>query len=191
MKNNKWSIIVGIILLVVLCLWNADRSSGTPPEVVLDGLSVTVGKTTESELHKQGFTVDYRGAFLITMEGQTWTSSIWLEKEDLIYASVAIANTSRQEKRVGECTVEELHFYTLDQEKKGALKVSINGVEPIGMTTEELKEAYPDLKLGEETQGLQYARLNDGDYSVSFKYEDGVMTTIDVTHSFGKSYSQK
>ena len=81
-------------------------------------------------------------------------------------------------------------FRSLDDTNAG-LNISINGVNPIGMTEEELKAAYPELELDDDTGDYRFHYLKNGDYSVRFEYGLGVLTDIDVMHSFSKSYQSK
>ena len=91
---------------------------------------------------------------------------------------------------VGLCVIEELGFYALDDENR-ALDITINGVNPIGKTVEELKELYPDLELDDDDGDYLWHYLRNGDYSVSFQYSKGVLTDFVVSNTFNKSYQSK
>ena len=57
-------------------------------------------------------------------------------------------------------------FYALDDENKD-LNISINGINPIGKTQEELKELYPDLELDDDDGDYLFHNLRDGEYTHS------------------------
>ena len=168
----------------------AAKDPGTPPEVLIDGVSVVVGQTTPKELEDQGFETNAKELFLLKMPDNSWTSSIFLRKDSTSYASLTLVNDSREEKLVNQCVIEELGFYALDDTNSG-LNISINGVNPIGMTQEALKEAYPDLELDDDTGDYLFHYLRDGEYTIRFDYNHGVLTDIDVKHEFDKSYESK
>ncbi len=190
MKFRKSAI--GICMLAAAAVMGAcaAKDPGTPPEVLLDGVPVVVGETRPMELSDQGFETNDLGAFITKLPDKSWTSSIFLEKDDISYASITLVNDTREEQAVFSCVIEELGFYALDDTNAG-LNISINGVNPIGMTEEELKAAYPELELDDDTGDYRFHYLKNGDYSVRFEYGLGVLTDIDVMHSFSKSYQSK
>lgn len=168
----------------------AEQDPGTPPEVLIDGVSVVVGQTTPKELEEQGFETNAKELLLLKMPDNSWTSSIYLRKDRTSYASLTLVNDSKEEKLVNQCVIEELGFYALDDTNKD-LNISINGINPIGMTQDALKEAYPDLELDDGSSDYLFHYLRDGEYTICFEYSHGILTDIDVKHKFDKSYQSK
>ena len=190
MKLRKSAI--GICMLAAAAVMGAcaAKDPGTPPEVLLDGVPVVVGETRPMDLSDQGFETNDLGAFITKLPDKSWTSSIFLEKDDISYASITLVNDTREEQAVFSCVIEELGFYALDDTNAG-LNISINGVNHIGMTEEELKAAYPELELDDDTGDYRFHYLKNGVFSVRFEYGLGVLTVIDVMHSLSKSYQSK
>lgn len=177
-------------LILVVALTGCGQSApGTPPDVRLNGTSVIVGETTPSDLSEQGFELNTLGSMISRLPGRSWFSSVYLKKDNVSYTNLVLVNESLEEKPLSKCVIEELRFY--DLEDKTDLDITINGVNPIGMTQEELKEALPELELDDADSKYLFHYLNDGDYSVRFDYSDGVLTDISVTHSFPKSYEER
>ena len=172
-------------------LAGCGKDSGTPPEVLLEGASVVVGKTTPDSLKEAGFTINNLEKGLVNLPDQSWTTFIYLVKDKNSYASLILSNRSSKAKPVGQCVIEEVGFFGLDDTYKD-LDLSINGVNLIGKTSEELAELYPGLELdGRESDDERFHYLTDGDYTICFQYKNDVLTDIDVKHSFNKSYEPK
>lgn len=189
MKLLRHLILWGLLGSAVF-LAGCSKDPGTPPEVVIAGVPVVVGESTPSSLREAGFTTSDLGRMILELPDRSWTSSVYLKKDDISYASLTLVNDSKEERLVGLCVIEELGFYALDDENR-ALDITINGVNPIGKTVEELKELYPELELDDDDGDYLWHYLRNGDYSVSFQYSKGVLTDIDVSHTFNKSYQSK
>ncbi|WP_251493017.1 hypothetical protein [Otoolea muris] len=174
----------------LIFLSGCAKDPGTPPEVLIDGVSVVVGESTPGSLKEDGFTTDNVQKMIVELPDKSWTSSIFLQKDGISYASLSLVNESSEKKLVGLCVIEELGFYALDDTHKD-LNITINGINPIGKTEEELTELYPDLELDDDEGDYRFHYLRDGEYSVCFQYSKGVLTDIDVKHSFSKSYQSK
>lgn len=186
-KLSLCYLIVGVIFLT-----GCSKDPGTPPELLVDGTAIVVGETTPSSLSKSGFTtINLLDYLMFELPEKSWTSSFNLYKDDVSYASLCLVNDSKEEKMVGQCTIEEVKFSHLEDDRKD-LDISINGFNPIGKTQEELKELYPELILDDDVDDdTQTHRINNGDYYIYFQYDKGVMTEIEVKHSFSKSYKEK
>ncbi|MCI8661790.1 MAG: hypothetical protein HFG69_00745 [Hungatella sp.] len=178
--------LVGSFLFLAGC----SKDPGTPPEVLIDGVSVVVGESTPSSLKEDGFSTNDLGKMIYELPDRSWTSSIFLDKDDVTYAMLTLVNDSKEKQLVAFCIIEELGFYALDDANKD-LNITINGVNPIGKTEDELKELYPELELDDDEGDYRFHYLRNGDYSICFQYSKGVMTDIDVAHSFSKSYQSK
>ena len=189
MKLLRQLILWGLLGSVVF-LAGCSKDPGTPPEVIIAGVPVVVGEATPGSLKEAGFTTDDLGRMIMELPDRSWTSSVFLKKDGVSYASLTLVNDSKEEKFVSQCVIEELGFYALDDTDRN-LDITINGINPIGKTVEELKELYPDLELDDDDGDYLWHYLRDGDYSVSFQYSKGVLTDIDVMHSFSKSYQSK
>ncbi|MCI8831627.1 MAG: hypothetical protein K2P02_09560 [Lachnospiraceae bacterium] len=181
---------LGVLCCCLFLAGCGPKDPGTPPEVLLDGVSVVVGESTPGSLKEQGFEVNDLGAMIFELPDRSWTSSLFLEKDGVNYASMSLVNSSKEKKFVDQCVIEELGFYALDDKNKD-LNISINGINPIGKTQEELKELYPDLELDDDDGDYLFHNLRDGEYTIQFQYGKGVLTDIDVMHSFSKSYQTK
>lgn len=190
MKHCKKILIICTILTAIMLGGCSGGDPGTPPEVLLDGVSVVVGETKPYDLKEQGFSTDDLGKLIYELPERSWTSSIFLKKDNVTYAMVTLVNESKEEKYVSECVIEEIGFYALEDVNKD-LNISINGINPIGMTQEELKEAFPELEMDDDESDYLFHYLRDGDYSICFEYIKGELTDIDVKHSFPKSYQSK
>ena len=178
------------MLLVVLST-GCGAEKGTPPEVLLDGTSVVVGESVPLDLTEEGFELNDLGAMIFELPGRSWTSSVFLEKDGKNYCSLTLVNESKESKNVFSCVIEELGFFSLD-EGGADLNISINGVNPIGMSEEELQAAYPDLEMDDdESAEWKFHNLDNGSYTVTFQCYNGVLTDIDVRHTFDKSYETK
>lgn len=185
------SLLTIIALLTIGVLGGcAAADPGTPPEVTIEGVSVIVGQSVPKDLEDQGFETNAKDLFLLKMPDNSWTSSVFLKKDTTSYAMLTLVNDTKEEKLVNQCVIEELGFYSLEDTNKD-LNITINGVNPIGMTQDALKEAYPDLELDDDTGDYLFHYLRNGEYTVCFEYAKGVLTDIDVRHSFEKSYETK
>lgn len=191
MKHYKKLLTVCIMLAAFTLGGCGSKDPGTPPEILLDGTPVVVGVTTPGDLKDAGFVTDDLGSFLYKLPDRSWTSSIYLKKDSVSYAGLTLVNESREDKYVNSCVIEELHFYALEDKTKEDLNISINGVNPIGMSQEELKETFPDLELDDDTGDYRFHYLRNGDYSISFYYKVGVLDDIRVCHTFPKSYQSR
>mgnify|MGYP007121861837 CR=1 FL=1 len=183
----------GLCCMLACCfvfLVGCSKDSGTPPEVLIDGTPVVVGQTTPGSLKEAGFTTNHLEKMLVELPDKSWTSSIYLRKENSSYASLTLTNDSEKAKIVSQCVIQELGFFGLEDTHKD-LDLTINGINPIGKTQEELAELYPGLELDDDGGDYLFHYLTDGDYSICFQYEKGVLTDIDVKHSFNKSYEPK
>lgn len=189
MKKLKYLLAVGALMAAVL-LGGCKKDPGTPPEVLLDGTSVLVGAMTPADLEGDGWKINDFGRRIVNLPNKSWTSSIGIEKDGIIYAGLVLVNDDNVSKPAKECIIEEISFTSLEDSKKD-LDISINGVNPIGKTQEELKEIFPDLELDESDNDYLFHYLNDGDYSVRFLYSKGVLTDVEVMHTFEKSYQTK
>ncbi len=189
MKMIKKILCISTFLAAVL-LTGCGSEPGTPPEVLLDGTSVVVGESTPASLSDAGFETDDLGAMIYELPERSWVSSIFLKKDGKTYTSLSLVNDTKESKFLGSCVIEELSVYALD-DTNADLNISINGVNPIGMTQEELKAAYPDLEMDDNEGDYLFHYLKDGDYSVRFQYSLGVLTDIVVAHDFDKSYETK
>jgi len=189
MKIYKTILLAGICGLA-LTLGGCEEK-GEPPEVAVCGVPVIVGTTTPSELENQGFETDDLGAMILELPDRSWTSSIFLKKDNVYYGSMTLANLEKESKSIGDCLIEEISFYDLEDSEKADLDITINGVNPIGMSQEELKKAYPDLKLDDGTGDYLFHYLNSGKYSIQFEYAMEKLTDINVSHKFDKSYETK
>lgn len=177
-------------MLAAAALGGCSKDPGTPPEVLLDGTKVTVGEMTPADLEGEGWKLNDLGKMIFELPDRSWTSSLFLEKDDESYAMLVLVNDSKESKPAKKCTIEELKFYALEDSNKD-LNITINGINPIGKTQDELKELYPDLELDDDTEGYLFHYLKSGDYSVRFEYYEGELTDIEVTHKFDKSYQTK
>lgn len=185
-KLLLYCLIAGVIFLT-----GCSKDPGTPPELLIDGTAIVVGETTPGSLSSSGFTtINLLDYLMFKLPEKSWTSSFTLYKDDVPYASLCLTNDSKEEKMVGQCTIEEVKFTQLEDDRKD-LDISINGYNPIGKTQEELKELYPELILDDDDDDTQIHRINNGDYYIYFQYDKGVMTEIEVKHSFSKSYKSK
>ncbi len=189
MKKLRYLLAAGAVMAAVL-LGGCKKDPGTPPEVLLDGTSVVVGAMTPADLEAEGWKLNDLGKMIFELPNRSWTSSIFLEKDGESYAMLVLVNDSKESKPAKKCMIEELKFYGLEDSNKD-LNISINGVNPIGKTQEELKELYPDLELDDSEADNLFHYLKSGDYSVRFDYSMGVLTDIEVTHKFEKSYQTK
>ncbi len=178
------------MLLVVLCT-GCGAEKGTPPELLVDGTSLIVGESMPVDLTQQGFETNDLGAMILELPDRSWTSAIFLEKDGKNYCSLTLVNDSKESKNVYSCVIEEVGFFSLDGENAD-LNITLNGANPIGMTEEELKAAYPELEMDDdESSEWKFHNLDSGSYSISFQCHNGVLTDIDVRHEFSKSYEAK
>jgi len=192
MKNGKKILMVCAMLIIGILGGCAEKDPGTPPEVLLDGTPVVVGETRPYDLKEQGFTTDDLGKFITKLPDRSWVSSIFLKKDDTSYVSMTLVNDTKEEQMLSLCTIEEVSFYSLDSGNRGEMNISINGVNPLGMTEEELKNAYADLEMDDDDTGMvRFHYLRNGDYTVCFEYLNGVLSEIQVKHSFSKSYETR
>ncbi len=189
MKKLKYLLAVGAVLAAVL-LGGCKKDPGTPPEVILDGTSIVVGASTPADLESEGWKLNDLGRMIFELPDKSWTSSIVLDKDERTYASLALVNDSKESKPAKKCIIEEITIRSLDDSKKD-LDILINGVNPIGKTQDELKEIYPDLELDDSGADNLFHYLKSGDYTVRFVYSKGVLTDIEVTHKFEKSFKTK
>ena len=190
MKKLKYLPVVCMVMAAVLLGGCGKKDPGTPPEVLLDGTSVVVGAMTPADLESEGWKMNDLGKMIFELPDRSWTSSIFLEKDGTTYVSMVLVNDSKESKPAKNCMIEELGFYSLDDSKKD-LNISINGVNPIGKTQEELKEVFPDLELDEDDGDFLFHYLRSGDYTIQFIYSQGVLSDINVSHKFDKSYQTK
>ena len=190
MKFHKSLLTIAALLTIGILGGCAAADPGTPPEVAIDGVPVIVGQSVPKELEDQGFETNAKDLFLLKMPDNSWTASIFLQKGGTSYANLTLVNDTKEEKLVNQCVIEELGFYALEDTNKD-LDLTINGINPIGMTQEARKEAYPDLELDDATSDYLFHYLRNGEYSVCFEYTKGVLTDIDVRHTFEKSYETK
>ncbi|WP_207707506.1 hypothetical protein, partial [Enterocloster asparagiformis] len=151
---------------------------------------VVVGQTRPSDLEAEKWELDDLGKMIFELPDRSWTSSIFLGKEGTNYAMLVLVNDSKEAKPAKDCVIEELGFYALDDANQD-LNISINGVNPIGKTQEELKELFPDLEMDEDDGDYLFHYLKSGDYTVRFEYSKGVLSDVDVMHKFDKSYQTK
>ncbi len=189
MKKLKYLLAVGAVLAAVL-LGGCKKDPGTPPEVLLDGTSVVVGAMTPADLESEGWSLNDLGNMIVSLPEKSWTSSIFLEKEEKSYAMLVLVNDSKDSKFAKKCMIEELKFYGLD-DSNNDLNISINGVNPIGKSQDELKEIFPDLEMDDDDSDYLFHYLKSGDYTVMFEYSEGVLSDIEVSHKFDKSYQTK
>ncbi len=104
---------------------------------------------------------------------------------------MTLVNDTLESKLVNSCVIEELKFYALEDKTKEELNISVNGVNPIGMSQEELKEVLLELELDDDMGDYRFHYLHEGDYSVYFYYKHGVLDEIVVSHDFSKSYETR
>lgn len=190
MKKLKCLLVVGVMVAAAVLGGCGKKDPGTPPEVLLDGTKVVVGETTPADLESEGWGLNDLGKMIFELPKKSWTSSLFLEKDEESYVMLVLVNDTKENKPVKNCVIEELKFYSLDDSKKD-LNITINGVNPIGKSEEELKELYPDLEMDDDTDGYLFHYLNSGEYTVMFEYYQGVLTDIEVRHKFEKSYETK
>ncbi|GAA6294143.1 hypothetical protein F220043C3_25770 [Enterocloster asparagiformis] len=190
MKKLKNMLVVGALLAAAALAGCGSKDPGTPPEVLLDGTQVVVGQTRPSDLEAEKWELDDLGKMIFELPDRSWTSSIFLGKEGTNYAMLVLVNDSKEAKPAKDCVIEELGFYALDDANQD-LNISINGVNPIGKTQEELKELFPDLEMDEDDGDYLFHYLKSGDYTVRFEYSKGVLSDVDVMHKFDKSYQTK
>lgn len=190
MKKMKHLLVIGALMAAVSLGGCGKKDPGTPPEVLLDGTKVVVGEMTPADLESDNWKLNDLGKMIFELPDKSWTSSLFLEKDGESYVMLVLVNDSKESKPTKNCTIEELKFYSLDDSKKD-LNISINGVNPIGKTQEELKELYPDLEMDDDTEGYLFHYLKSGEYSVMFEYYEDVLTDIEVKHKFDKSYETK
>ncbi|MCD7907494.1 MAG: hypothetical protein LUH04_07410 [Clostridium sp.] len=190
MRKMKKLLLMGSLLAAVLLAGCGKKDPGTPPEVLIDGTRVVVGETIPSDLESENCELDDLGKMIFELPDRSWTSSIFLKKDGVSYASLVLVNDSKEAKPAKKCVIEEMGFYALDGTNQD-LNISINGVNPIGKTQEELKEIFPELEMDDDDGDYLFHYLNSGDYSVRFEYSKGVLSDIDVTHKFDKSYQTK
>lgn len=190
MKKMKHLLVIGALMAAVSFGGCGKKDPGTPPEVLLDGTKVVVGEMTPADLESDNWKLNDLGKMIFELPDKSWTSSLFLEKDGESYVMLVLVNDSKESKPTKNCTIEELKFYSLDDSKKD-LNISINGVNPIGKSQEELKEAFPDLEMDDDTEGYLFHYLRSGEYSVMFEYYEDVLTDIEVTHKFDKSYETK
>lgn len=211
--RTKGILAAGILLLSVFSMGCAGFDSGKRPEVMVDGVGIEVGKTTPAGLTEAGFLIDEYGFDADQMPERSWTNGIYFGKERTgdaeydkemeeegvtvyygitHYGSFSIANTSGFDKQSKDCRIEEVRFHALDGEYVD-WSVSINGIELVGMTEEELLEAFPGLEKNEEKSDSDKTvyELVDGKYSIIFTCCDDALDTAEVEHDFGKSYMPK
>lgn len=211
--KGKGMLAAGILLLSVFSMGCAGLDSGKRPEVTVDGVSIEVGKTIPADLTEAGFLIDESGFDSDQMPESSWTYGIYFGKEETgdserekemeeagvtvyhgitHYGSFSIANKSTSKKQSKYCKIEEVRFHALDGEYVD-WSVSINGAELVGMTEEELLEAFPGLEKNEEKSDSDKTvyELVDGKYSIIFTCCDDVLDTAEVEHDFGKSYMPK
>lgn len=191
MKHLSKLLLICTLLATVVLGGCGKKDPGTPPDVLIDGTAVVVGEMKPADLEDKGFETDASEKFISSLPERSWTSSIYLRKDGVSYARLTLVNESKDDKRVSQCMIEELCFYSLDKKDSNELNISINGVNPIGMTQDELKNAYPDLELDDADSDYLFHYLRNGDYTVRFEYANGVLKEIEIKHSFPKSYQEK
>lgn len=190
MKKMRYLLVAGVLLAAFGLGGCGRKEPGTPPEVLLDETRVVVGEMTPADLESDNWKLNDLGKMILELPERSWTSSLFLEKDGETYAMLVLVNDSKDSKPVKNCMIEEIKFYSLDDSKKD-LNISINGVNPIGKTQEELKELFPDLEMDDDVEGYLFHYLRSGEYSVMFEYYENVLTDIEVTHKFDKSYQTK
>ena len=167
MNCFKKLFVVGMATLAVL-LTGCGGGKGEPPEVMIDGVSLVVGESVPGDLTNQGFELNDLGAMIFELPERSWVSSIFLEKDGVSYGSLTLTNESRESKFVGSCLIEEIKFYSLN-ETNTDINITINGVNPVGMTLDELKAAYPDLEVDENSDSDYFFHyLRNGKYTICF-----------------------
>ena len=87
----------------LIFLSGCAKDPGTPPEVLIDGVSVVVGESTPGSLKEDGFTTDNVQKMIVELPDKSWTSSIFLQKDGISYASLSLVNESSEKKLVGLC----------------------------------------------------------------------------------------
>lgn len=190
MRKMKYLFIISALVVAAGLGGCGKNEPSTPPEVLLDGTKVVVGEMTPADLESENWELNDLGKMIFELPEKSWTSSLFLEKDGESYAMLVLVNDSKASKPVKNCMIEELKFYSLEDSKKD-LNISINGVNPIGKSQEELKELFPDLEMDDDTEGHLFHYLRSGKYSVMFEYYEDVLTDIEVTHKFDKSYQTK
>lgn len=80
MKHCKKILIICTILTAIMLGGCSGGDPGTPPEVLLDGVSVVVGETKPYDLKEQGFSTDDLGKLIYELPERSWTSSIFLKR---------------------------------------------------------------------------------------------------------------
>ena len=86
--------LVGSFLFLAGC----SKDPGTPPEVLIDGVSVVVGESTPSSLKEDGFSTNDLGKMIFELPDRSWTSSIFLDKDDVTYAMLTLVNDSKEKQ---------------------------------------------------------------------------------------------
>ncbi len=210
MKCGKRILAAAVVLLAVFCTGCGEN--GTRPEVVVDGVSIEVGKTIPKDLIEAGMVIDERGFDSMDLPKRSWSSSIYFGRtvppdaetekqaeeagvDPALFSTVssrgriAIANASSSSKQAKLCKIEEVDFFNLEQEYVD-YNVTINGINVVRMTEEEMQQNFsglekdPEKNIADETVYYQ----KDGDYTIEFTCYDGMVTGVSVLREFGKSY---
>lgn len=174
MRYIKKLFLAGVLALAVMLTGCGDP--GTPPELIIDGVSIVVGETTMSSMEEQGFTTDWFGI----MPEDSYTT-ISLGKDHDSRGMYTIVNDSDRSCALSAGVIYGVKLQDLD-EKELDFDVTVNGVSLVGMTKEELAAAYPEMEYDEyeENADSDYYSMRDGDYSVFVWFTDGVMNSIHV-----------
>lgn len=190
MKKMKYLFVIGALMIATVLGGCGKKDPGIPPEVLLGETKVVVGEMTPADLESENWKLNDLGKMIFELPEKSWTSSLYLKNDEKTYAGLVLVNDSKESRSVKDCVIEEIKFYALEDTNKD-LNISINGVNPIGKTQEELKEIFPELEMDDDTEGYLFHYLKSGEYSVMFEYYEGVLTVIEVIHKFDKSYQTK
>ena len=191
MEGMKRLSLIGIVFVCMLVTGCGMEIAKSRPEILLDGVSIEVGKTIPETLEEDGYRAEMQGIGGNSLPGETWSPSVYLKKEDMTVAGLTLANTSQYSRTASQCKIEEIRFFGLEKEYWDCT-LTIDGVNPCEMTEEEILEAFPDLEREEDKEEnvVIYSQVK-GKYTLSFEYTDTILTRVEVQHDFGKSYLPK
>lgn len=175
------------LMVMGVCGCSSGSVENNAPTIKLEGKEIKVGETEVGNVTSDE--IEIKTGYIGKIEANSWLEAK-LYKQDEWFASLAIANRSKEDIYEFDCTIEEITIYSAAKKDQQSYQFEYDGVNLIGAKEEELLPILQEFDREEGNGKVTFYRYEDS-YSFRIELENDIVNKIELKHEFDKSYEAK